>query len=1611
MDPSRRSRTALFGALAALTLVIGIAAPAGAEFPYKSGTGDSSDPYAYEKYMYIDDAETDFPPNDPKLTDPYEDFWKYTSKDACEVYGLPDNAEDLANHRCDPTVVANPQELFGVMGASVDLAWETSTGRPDVVIAVQDSGIEWGNVGAMRDLARKTWLNAGELPEPDWGTRNAAHPYDRNGDGVFNIVDYCGDIEDEVDCGGQGDSRVRGAAGNDTDFNANGLIDPEELIFLFSDGIDDDDNGYVDDFVGWDTFEDDNDPYDEPSYGHGTGEAKDSTAETDNGVDMGGTCPNCMVMHMRVGDSFVADVNDFAQGVLYATDNGASVIQSALGTLNNSRFAQEAINYAYNRGTVLIASAADESAGHHNQPSTLEHAVTMNSVGEPQVPGMMPRTYLEFRGCTNYGAYITASVPSNQCSSEAVGRSAGMAGLIYSAARNELAKAGPLQDYGVLDGPGGVPPGMGLSAEELDQVIATTADDINFKTPVPMTERTGAGGHATERYPATAGWDPFFGYGRVNADRMVQAVAENKIPPEADISSPRWFEIVDPDDDDDGVLDVMGRVASLRSPKFSYTVEWAPWSWREPNTETSPAYTDEGVTLTAAGDRTQPVEGKIATIDMATLQAAVAVEALPNLDASGPAVDPATGRGDHENRNLPDKFGVILRVTATAKDAEGVELTDIDGDPLQGIGTKNFNLHRDPALFNGFPRFLEGDGAAAPRFADLNDDGKDDEMIVATSNGEIHAYENGGGELDGWPVKTTSILVNPGAPAYNSGEITPPHAAVLRTPAVGDLDRDGDLEVVAGDFQGRMWAWDKTGEELPGFPVRSNPFFSTPQMSDRAAGFYADNPELSPGNYPGPGALPNDPDLVPDLVNRRDKLNRTIFWFMAAPSLGNIDASDDDLEIVAGAGDRHLYAWHSDGEPVDGWPVMLRDPAIVDSVDPNTHEISQEERRWNGAKIVTSPSIGDLQGDGIPEVLSAVNEQYSETPNTDDPTLTGLQEALTVADMELNMGNQRLYAIYADGSEHGDGPGTPPNGHPNANAFLPGWPAKIATAFLELLPVVGNGPDGSAALGNVNGGDDLEAGIFATVGPAYILGPDGRSIYGQDEDGRDRTLSMSGAGPGTNSPNDSAASIPAVGGGIFTDLNEDGNLEFPAPAAGLGKLLDLALPDDQISSDNHLSVWETQGPRERQQAPAYPREVNDLQFLTTPASADIDGDGFEEVLEGTAYSDLHALDYEGDEPGMRTLAPDGWPKFTGGWSVAPPSVGDFNGDGQRDIAHVIREGELFLWEGNGADRCADASWPQFAHDGWNSNNLTLDAIRPNRIIAAPPTLFSEFVSLKWKAPGDDEVCGTAALYDFRRDDEPVTNDTFDSATPISDEPLPAEAGTNQAMTVQRETCDYYIGLRALDLRPVDTTQAQPANPSSVTSVKVPGTNQASCRKPVTLTYTGKTKGQVTDPTRLAAKLVGPNGPLAGRKLTFGFAGKTYEATTGNDGVAEVNVAKVPRPAQKRTVTVSFAGNDQLLPEDLSVPFTVRREDTVLKIIDGPPNTISARLQDKDSGKLIKRARVRFFVNGKLIGSDRTNDSGVASVKRRRDQRPGDVERAVFPRTRSFRGSSDKVFVP
>src|SRR5207237_183398 len=75
---------------------------------------------------------------------------------------------------------------------------------------------------------------------------------------------------------------------------------------------------------------------------------------------------------------------DFALAAAYAVDIGASVIQEALGAIDNTPLSRWAIDYAYDNHVAVVASAADENSYHHNFPGTntptlYVHAIRSNA--------------------------------------------------------------------------------------------------------------------------------------------------------------------------------------------------------------------------------------------------------------------------------------------------------------------------------------------------------------------------------------------------------------------------------------------------------------------------------------------------------------------------------------------------------------------------------------------------------------------------------------------------------------------------------------------------------------------------------------------------------------------------------------------------------------------------------------------------------------------------------------------------------------------------------------------------------------------------------------------------------------------------------------------------------------------------------------------------------------------------------------------------------------------------------------------------------------------------------------------------------------------------------
>ena len=207
--------------------------------------------------------------------------WRYGPKDEPAPGVIPaeyprtESGWKLGSLRDDDPAIRNSiQNQCGQIGAAVDLAWGVTKGRDDVLIAVLDSGIRWRDAGSMAAPARSASPTPGGA-RPDGAPANG----DANGDGRFDLDDF----------------------GTIADRNGNGVADPEDLILdpALNNGVDDDANGYVDDISGWDFLYGDNNPLDTVDYGHGTGEAKDSTAD-DNGSGDVGACPDCRFLPVRL---------------------------------------------------------------------------------------------------------------------------------------------------------------------------------------------------------------------------------------------------------------------------------------------------------------------------------------------------------------------------------------------------------------------------------------------------------------------------------------------------------------------------------------------------------------------------------------------------------------------------------------------------------------------------------------------------------------------------------------------------------------------------------------------------------------------------------------------------------------------------------------------------------------------------------------------------------------------------------------------------------------------------------------------------------------------------------------------------------------------------------------------------------------------------------------------------------------------------------------------------------------------------------------------------------------------------------------------------------------
>lgn len=123
-------------------------------------------------------------------------------------------------------------------------------------------------------------------------------------------------------------------------------------------GVDDDGDGYVDDWRGWDFANGDNNPQDD--HGHGTHVSGIAAAVTDNGIGIAGIAWSARIMPLKILDSSGnGPDSDVASAIIWATDHGANIINLSLGGAAPASVMEMAVNYAYVHGVTVVAAAGN----------------------------------------------------------------------------------------------------------------------------------------------------------------------------------------------------------------------------------------------------------------------------------------------------------------------------------------------------------------------------------------------------------------------------------------------------------------------------------------------------------------------------------------------------------------------------------------------------------------------------------------------------------------------------------------------------------------------------------------------------------------------------------------------------------------------------------------------------------------------------------------------------------------------------------------------------------------------------------------------------------------------------------------------------------------------------------------------------------------------------------------------------------------------------------------------------------------------------------------------------------------------------------------------------
>ncbi|GAB2778528.1 hypothetical protein GCM10027175_15930 [Hymenobacter latericoloratus] len=145
------------------------------------------------------------------------------------------------------------------------------------------------------------------------------------------------------------------------------------------DGIDNDQDGYVDNYYGWDFADNDNNPSRDPSSVHGILVAGAAAAAPDNGKGITGVGFRCRFMPLKIYPNTATGSFGGYEAIVYAADHGCRVINLSWGGVGSrSQFEQDVITYAaVNRDAVVVAAAGNTPAELDFFPASYDHVLSV----------------------------------------------------------------------------------------------------------------------------------------------------------------------------------------------------------------------------------------------------------------------------------------------------------------------------------------------------------------------------------------------------------------------------------------------------------------------------------------------------------------------------------------------------------------------------------------------------------------------------------------------------------------------------------------------------------------------------------------------------------------------------------------------------------------------------------------------------------------------------------------------------------------------------------------------------------------------------------------------------------------------------------------------------------------------------------------------------------------------------------------------------------------------------------------------------------------------------------------------------------------------------------